>query len=169
MAASATEIIDGIKKSVEAVGRSSHDSVRLDNVSFRLNCRKLDVPHDSAVAAARSDAARLLENFDLESYDPESGAIYLSQDRADAIACLQTLPAEHRVDGRYVDLTATIPCVDVANELPQVVLNCEMFLHGLADATYLLPGRITFNIALAYVLWDDIEQLVEWDEIEIPR
>lgn len=171
MAQDATTIIDGIKRSVEAVGRSGRDEVYLDNVSFRLEATRLDVPHDSSVREAELVADWLLEHFDREGYEPERGEVLMNHEEGDLdeVLCLQLLPVRRTGAGQFVDMTATISCSDVTNELPQTVLVCETALHRLAESVNLRAGRITFNIAHAYVLWDDVEQLVEWDEIEIPR
>lgn len=166
-----TAIIDGIKRSVEAVGRSGRDDVYLDNVSFRVDATRIDVPYDSSVTEAREAANWLVAHFDQEDYDPELGEIFLNNDEGDLdeILCLQLLPVRRTGDGAFIDMTATISCSDVTNELPQTVLVCETVLHRLAEAAGMRAGRITFNVAHAYVQWDDVEQLVEWDDIEIPR
>jgi hypothetical protein len=164
-----TGIIDGIKGSIEAVGRSGRDAVYLDNVSFRINAAKLDVPHDSGLVEGQIDAEEWLASFDLTEYSIEDGKVFVNNsDIAFDIICLQTLPAERTSNGLRIDMTVTVSSSDVTTELPQQVLLSELFLHGLSQRLEADPGRISFNIAYAYVLWEDVERLVE-DEIEIPR
>jgi hypothetical protein len=164
-----TAIIDGIKGSIEAVGRSGRDAVYLDNVSFRINASKLDVPHDSGLVEGQTDAEEWLASFDLTEYSIEEGRVFVNNsDTAIDIVCLQTLPAERTSNGLRIDMTVTVSSSDAANELPQQVLLSELFLHELSQRLEAKPGRISFNIAYAYVLWEDVERLVE-DEIEIPR
>ena len=69
----ATTILDGIVRSIETVGRSGSDDVYLDNVSFRVDARELDVPHDSFRPAAEFNAAKLHELCKPRSFDPEVG------------------------------------------------------------------------------------------------
>ena len=164
-----TAIIDGGKRSVEAVGRSGHEYVYLDNVSFRIDASKLSIPHDSSLSAAKEWTAGLFEGLNIEEYDLDAGEIYIDFGEESDIISIQALPAERTANGPRVDLTVTLASTDVTNSLPQTVLNCEAFLHQFADTVDALPGRITFNIAYAYVQWDDVDQLVEWDDIEIPR
>jgi hypothetical protein len=166
-----TAIIDGIKRSVEAVGRSGHEEIHLDNVSFRVDASKLDIPHDSSVRIAEIECEEFIGVIDVSDYDHSTGQIYIVYDKdidSDIIA-IQLLPTEIVSSGRRVSMTVTIASSDVTNSLPQTVLNCEMFFRTIAERIGARPGRITFNIAHAYVLWDDVEQIVEWDDIEIPR
>lgn len=171
MAQNATSIIDGIKSSIETVGRSGREEVYLDNVSFRIDSSQLDVPHGSFVLYAKEVAECITSCFDPEDYDSDVGQIITNIESSilEEVVCLQVLPSRHTADGTVIDMTATVSISDVANELPQVVLICELVLHHIAEAVGAKAGRITFNVAHAYVLWDDVEQLVEWDEIEIPR
>lgn len=164
-----TTIIDGIKRSVEAVGRSGHEYVYLDNVSFRINTSKLSIPHDSSLSEAKEWVAGLFEIINVKEYDVDTGEIYVDFGEDSDIISMQALPAERTASGPRIDLTVTLASTDVTNNLPQTVLNCETFLQRFASTVDALPGRITFNIAYAYVQWDDVEQLVEWDDIEIPR
>jgi len=169
MAQDVTAIIDGIKGSIETVGRSGQDAVYLDNVSFRINASNLDVPHDSDLEKGRVDTEEWLESFDLTADSIDEGIVFVNNSEiAVDIVCLQTLPAERTLGGLRIDLTVTISSSDITNELPQQVLLSELFLHELSQQLEAKPGRITFNIAYAYVLWDNVEQLVEY-EIEIPR
>lgn len=171
MAQNATSIIDGIKSSIETVGRSGRGDVYLDNVSFRIDSSQLDVPHGSLIIYARVFAECFTSCFDPGDYNSDYGHVIFNFESSvlEEIVCLQVLPSRRTADGTIIDMTVTILCSDVVNRLPQVVLTCELVLHHIAEAVGAKAGRITFNVAHAYVLWDDVEQLVEWDEIEIPR
>lgn len=164
-----TAIIDSIKRSVEAVGRSGHEHVHLDNVSFRIDVSKLSIPHDSSFSEAKDWATTHSDGLDASEYDIDLGVVYVDFGEESDIISLQTLPAERTTSGSRIDMTVSLASTDVTNSLPQTVLNCEVFLRQLADMVDAIAGRITFNIAYAYVQWDDVEQLVEWDDIEIPR
>jgi len=162
----ATAIIDGIKGSVEAVGRSDRDGISLDNVSFRVDARELDVPHDSELEAADGVADLLYQMWTEEpSYD-----VFLVHYEPAFPNCvaLQTLRMEHRAGGIELDLVVTLSRSDVVRELPHDVLVCELFLHAIAAATCARPGLITFNVAHAVVGWDDATLVEEPYEIEIP-
>lgn len=167
-----TAIIDGIKHSVEAVGRSGHEEIYLDNVSFRVDASRLEIPHDSSVQAAQIECEAFINMVDFDDYDHSTGQIYILHDADEIdsdIISLQTLPSELMSGGRRVGMTATLASSDIANSLPQTVLNCEMLLRAIAEKIDATAGRITFNIAHAYVLWEDVEQIVDWDDMEIPR
>ncbi len=164
-----TAIIDGIKRSVEAVGRSGHEYVYLDNVSFRIDASKLNIPHDSSLGDAKGWATALLETINTNDFDIDLGEIYVDFGEESDIISIQVLPAERTVGGLRLDATVTLASSDVTNDLPQTALNCEVFMQKFADNVGAKAGRLTFNVAYAYVQWDDIEQLVEWDDIEIPR
>lgn len=162
----ATAIIDGIKGSVEAVGRSDRDGISLDNVSFRVDARQLDVPHDSELGAAKAVAEFLYEMWSEEpSYD-----VFLVHYEPAFPNCvaMQTLRMEHRAGGTELDLVVTLSRSDVVRELPHDVLVGELFLHAVATATGTRPGLITYNVARAVVGWDDAALAEEPYEIEIP-
>ena len=164
-----TAILDGIKKSVEAVGRSGSDEIYLDNVSFRINASKLDIPHDSDLTQGREDVETLFSAFDFTDYPTDEGRVFINDSEiAPDIVTFQTLPAEWMASGPRIDMTVNLSSSDVTNSLPQDVLLSQLFLHELTRQLEVKPGRITFNVSFAYVLWEDAEQLVEF-EIEIPR
>lgn len=165
-----TAILDGIKRSIEAVGRSGRDEVYLDNVSFRVDTSKLAIPHDSDLTSAKKEAETLLSYFDTTECELDTvNVIANDTDIQDEIALFLILPEERTSVGSRIDMTVSVASSDVTNELPQTVLVSELFLRGLVERFNCVPGRITFNIAYAYVLWDDVEQLVDPEEIEIPR
>jgi len=164
-----TAILDGIKHSVEAVGRSGRDEIHLDNIFFRTDASSLNVPLDSNLLAGREDLDVLLDAFDISYYDLETSNIFTNDtDVESGVVAFLTQPAELGPKGLRIDMTVVISTADVTNELPQTVLTSQLFLRALAEQLEVNPGRVTFNIAYAYVLWDDVEQLVEF-EIEIPR
>ncbi len=165
-----TAILDGIKRSVEAVGRSGRDEVYLDNVSFRIDASKLAIPHDSNLTSAEREAETLLGYFDTAECELDTvNVIANDTDIQDEIASFLILPKERTSVGSRIDMTVSVASSDVTNGLPQTVLVSELFLHRLATRFECVPGRITFNIAYAYVLWEDVEQLIDPEEIEIPR
>lgn len=165
-----TTYLDGIKSSIEAVGRSGRDEVYLDNVSFRIDASRLCIPHDSDLITAKEEAKLLLEHFEISECEPYTvNVITNDTDTQDDIVAFQILPFELTPTGLRADMTVSISSSDVANSLPQTVLVSEIFLHGLASCLGCVPGRITFNIAYAFVQWEDVEQLIDPEEIEIPR
>jgi len=164
-----TAILDGIKQSVEAVGRSGRDEIHLDNIFFRTDASSLSVPLDSNLLKSREDLEILLDAFDISYYDLETSNIFTNDTEVESgVVAFLTQPAELGPNGPRIDMTVAISATDVTNELPQTVLTSQLFLRALAEQLEVNPGRVTFNIAYAYVLWDDVEQLVEF-EIEIPR
>lgn len=165
----ATTILDGIVRSIETVGRSGGDDVYLDNVSFRVDAGELDVPHDSFRPNAEFNAAKLYELCKPHSFDAEVGFFTNDVDVIDSnFALVQILPVDYRTDGRHVNITATLPCVDAVNELPQAVLTMELFLHKIAPSLGAKPGHVTFNIGVAFINWGDVS-CAQDPEIEIPR
>lgn len=165
----ATSILDSIVRSIETVGRSGGEDVYLDNVSFRVDARELDVPHDSFRPAAEFNAARLHELCWPCPLDPEAGFFTVEADAIDPnFALVQVLPIDYRADGRHVNMAVTLPCVDAVNELPQAVLTMEIFLHKIASSLNVSPGHITFNVGVAFINWDDVT-CAQDPEIEIPR
>ena len=165
----ATTILDGIVRSIETVGRSGSDDVYLDNVSFRVDARRLDIPHDSFRPTAEFNAAKLHELCRPQSFDPEVGFFTVEADAIDSnFAFLQILPVDYRAEGRHVNMSVTLPCVDAVNELPQAVLTMEIFLHKIASSLNVSPGHITFNVGVAFINWDDVT-CAQDPEIEIPR
>jgi hypothetical protein len=170
MAQDITAILDSIKGSVEAVGRSGRDEVYLDNVSFRIDASKPAIPHDSDLATAKQEAEFLLEHFDISECELDTVNIISNDTNTqNEISEFLILPVEQTPTGPRIDMTVTVASSDVTNELPQAVLVSELFLHGLAESLDCIPGRVTFNIAYAYVQWEDVELLIDPDEIEIPR
>ena len=165
----ATTILDGIVRSIETVGRSGSDDVYLDNVSFRVDARELDVPHDSSRPTAEFNAAQLYELCGSRPFDPEVGFFTAEADIIDSnLAFVQILPIDYRADGRHINMATTLPCVDAVNELPQIVLTMEIFLHKVASSLGSKPGHITFNVGVAFINWDDVT-CAQDPEIEIPR
>ena len=170
MAQDITAIIDGIKNSVEVVGRSGRDEIYLDNVSFRFDTSKLLIPHDSDLTSAEGEAKFLLKHFDIAEYELDTVNVFTNNTYTqDEIVAFLTLPPERTPVGFRIDMVVCVSSSDVTNELPQTVLVSELFLHELSKRLDCVPGRITLNIAYAYVLWDDVEQLIDPEEIEIPR
>lgn len=165
-----TAILDGIKQSVEAVGRSGREEIHLDNIFFRTDASSLNIPLDSNLLKSREDLEILLDAIpDISYYDLETSNIFTNDTEVESgVVAFLTQPAELGPNGPRIDMTVVISTADVTNELPQTVLTSQLFLHALAEQLEVNPGRITFNVAYAYVLWDDVEQLVEF-EIEIPR
>ena len=162
----ATAIIDGIKGSVEAVGRSDRDGISLDNVSFRIDARELDVPHDSELGTAGEVADFL---YQMWTEDPACDVFLVHYEPAfPNCVAMQALRMEHRAGGTELDLVVTLSRSDVVRELPHDVLVCELFLHAVASATCARPGLVTFNVARAVVGWDDAALAEEPYEIEIP-
>lgn len=161
-------MLDGIRKSVETVGRSGGEEVSLDNVSFRVRCSELNVPHDADLQTAQRDAADILSRADIGEIS--RGHILLNE-REDGpygnIVCWQFMPVDHRPGGPELDCTVTVGASDVANDLPQDVLTCEVLLREVASEAGMSAGWMTFNIAYAYVLWDDLEVVSEF-EIDLP-
>ena len=165
-----TAILDGIKRSIEAVGRSGRDDVYLDNVSFRIDASKLAIPHDSDLTSAEKKSEVLLGYFDTAECELDTvNVIANDTDIQDEIAAFLILPEERTSTGSRIDMAVSVASSDVTNALPQTVLVSELFLQGLAERLGCVPGRVTFNIAYAYVLWEDVEQLIDPEEIEIPR
>jgi len=162
----ATAIIDSIKGSVEAVGRSDRDGISLDNVSFRVDARELDVPHDSELEAA-GEVADLLYQMWTEEPSYDVFLVHYEPAFPNCVA-LQTLRMEYRTGGIELDLVVTLSRSDVVRELPHDVLVCELFLHAVAATTCARSGFITFNVARAVVGWDDATLVEEPYEIEIP-
>ena len=164
-----TAILDGIKQSVEAVGRSGREEIHLDNIFFRTDASSLNVPLDSNLLKSREDLEILLDAFDISYYDLETSNIFTNDTEVESgVVAFLTQPAELGPNGLRIDMTVAISAADVTNELPQTVLTSQLFLRALAEQLEVSPGSVTFNVAYAYVLWDDAEQLVEF-EIEIPR
>jgi len=163
-----TTVLDGIRQSVEKVGRSGRDEVFLDNISFRVLCSELNVPHDADLATAQRDTDDILSRAEIGDID--RGHILMNE-REDGpygnIICWQFMPVDHRVGGVNLDCTVTVGVSDVANDLPQDVLTCEVLLRETADRFGMTPGWLTFNIAYAYVQWDDLEVVSEF-EIDMP-
>lgn len=162
----ATAIIDGIKESVEAVGRSGHDGITLDNVSLRVDARELDVPHDSEIGVASAVADFLYQAW---SEDPSLDVFLVYHEPAfPNCVAMQPLRMEHRAGGTELDLVVTLSHTDVVRELPHEVLVAELFLHAIASATATRPGFVTLNAARATVGWGDAALAEEPYEIEIP-
>ena len=164
----ATAIIDGIKRSVETVGWSGRDGISLDNVSFRIDARELDVPHDSSLADAIADADvlayDLLEDGAL-GYNHEGVFLIYSDQAFPNCVSLQVLLIDH---DKRLDMVAALHRSDVVNELPRDVLTCELLMDKFALAANRSKGFLTVNIGLASVMWDDAELVEEPEEIEIP-
>lgn len=164
----ATATIDGIKRSVELAGRSGRDGITLDNVSLRVDARRLDVPHDTSLADAMADADVL--SYDLLEdgvlgYNHEGVFLVYSDQNFPNCVSLQVLLVDH---DKRLDLIATLHRSDVVNELPRDVLTCELLMDKFALAANRSKGFLTVNIGLATVMWDDAELQEEFDEIEIP-
>jgi hypothetical protein len=78
MAQDITATIDGIRRSVETVGKSGREDVYLDNVSFRIGASADDVPLGSSVREAEERAPDLFDADALAVYDHELGQIFVS-------------------------------------------------------------------------------------------
>lgn len=50
-----SSIVESIQQSVERVGKSGRDTIYLDNVSFRIDAHRIDVPYGSDLRAAEAD------------------------------------------------------------------------------------------------------------------
>jgi len=165
----ATTVIDGIQRSVEATGWSGRDGVTLDNVSFRLDARHLDVPHDTeivdAVRAADDLSRDLLEDGAL-GYNYEGVFLVYHNEMLPNCVSLQVILSENR---EQLDMIATLHRSDVVNDLPRDVLVCELLMDKFALIANRHKGFLTVNIGLATVMWDDVQDLFEErEEIEIP-
>lgn len=57
-----SSILENVRISVETTGKSGRDSVYLDNVSFRVNANKLDVPYGSSLMLAENDVDWFFES-----------------------------------------------------------------------------------------------------------
>jgi hypothetical protein len=164
----ATAIIDGIKRSVETVGWSGRDGISLDNVSFRIDAREIDVPHDSEIVEAMVTADELAKDL-LEDgalgYNYEGVFLVYYNELLPNCVSLQVILGEHR---KRLDMIATLHRTDVINELPRDVLVCELLMEKFALAANRESGFLTVNVGVATVMWDDAELFEEPDEIEIP-
>jgi len=167
----ATEILDGIVRSIERVGRSGRDDVYLDNVSFRINSETLDIPHDSSLRDAESKVEEIWKKIGRRDFEPEVGFFSVETDLLSPnVSFIQILPIDYRSEGRKVNMMVTMPCVDAVRELPQEVLTLELFLHYVSSYMGLKPGHITFNIGVAFINWEDVTcEVGDLDELEIPR
>lgn len=167
----ATAVIDGIKKSVELAGWSGRNGITLDNVSFRLDIREVDVPHDTELSEASFIAGELaydlLEDGAL-GYSQEGVFLIYSDEMFPNCVSLQALLVDHGAEGKRLDLIANLHRSDVVNELPRDVLVCELLAHRFAYAANRRAGFLTINVGLATVMWDDADLFEEQDEIEIP-
>ena len=170
MAQDITSIIDGIRRSVETVGRSGREEVSLDNVSFRIDVATFEAPHGTSLAKARQHAPKLFSPEPLEAYNHELGQLFICEAELPyCVVAMQMLPTDHRGLQRFTDMTVTVSTSDVVNDLAQDALTCVTALRLMCEEVGTSPGRVTFNIAYAYVLWEDVELLVDPEEIEIPR
>ena len=70
MAQDITAIIENIQKSVEKVGKSGRDTVYLDNVSFRIDARRIDTPYGADRRAAEADFGWFLDCEDCDGMLP---------------------------------------------------------------------------------------------------
>jgi hypothetical protein len=78
---------------------------------------------------------------------------------------LQVILNENR---QQLDMIATLHRSDVVNDLPRDVLVCELLMDMFALVANRHKGFLTVNIGLATVMWDDVQDLFEEEEIEIP-
>lgn len=165
----ATTVIDGIQRSVEAAGWSGRDGITLDNVSFRIDARRLDIPHDTEIVEALMTANDLAKDL------LEGGALGYSYEGVFLVYRCETLPNcvslqvilnENR---QQLDMIATLHRSDVVNDLPRDILVCELLMDQFALVANRHKGFLTVNIGLATVMWDDVQDLFEEEEeIEIP-
>lgn len=168
-----TTIVDGIKASIERVGKSARKEIYLDNITFRIDVLRAGLPRGCDIEAAKAHAEWFFKASDAEGYDPNVGHFIVNDggERSpdNDIITFQLLPFEWANDGPKLSMTVNLWASDVVNDLPQTAAMCSEFLKRFADEVQAIPNRITFNVAYAFVLWDDVDQLLDWDEIEIPR
>ena len=161
-----TSIIDGIQKSVETAGWSGRDGITLDNVSFRIDAKNLDIPRDAEIVDAMITADELsrdlLENGVL-GFKREGVFLVYRYGALPNCVSLQVIPSENR---QRLDMVATLHKSDVVNDLPRDILVCELLMDKFALIDNCHKGFLTVNIGLATVMWDDVQDLFE--EIEIP-
>jgi hypothetical protein len=164
----ATAIIDGIQRSVETAGWSGRDGITLDSISFRIDARRLDIPHDTEIVEALMTANDLAKNL-LEGgalgYSNEGVFLVYSCEALPNCISLQVILNENR---QQLDVIATLHRSDVVNDLPRDILVCELLMDQFALVANRHKGFLTVNIGLATVMWDDVQNLFEEEEIEIP-
>jgi len=160
----ATTVIDGIQRSVEATGWSGRDGITLDNVSFRIDARRLDIPHDTEIVEALMTANDLAKDL-LEGFSNEGVFLVYSCEALPNCVSLQVIQKENR---QQLDMIATLHKSDVVNDLPRDVLVCELLMDMFALVANRHKGFLTVNIGLATVMWEDVQDLFEEEEIEIP-
>ena len=171
MTQNSTHTIEEIKGLIESIGRTGRDEVYLDNVSFHIEPHQFDTLYGSHAFGVEEVAKHIYSYFSPIDYDPVFGEVIVKKGNLapEELVCLQILPPSPSADGFLIDMTVTVSNSDVTNELSQVISICKLVLDHVVEEVGAKAGKITFNVAIAYVLWDDVEQIVEWDEIEIPR
>lgn len=167
MANNVAAILDGIKSSIEAVGKSHEEGIILDNLSFKIDGSFVDTSSDFICLEEANACARDLYEVWEDSLEPPDVYLVYYSDAMPNCISMQLIEMNRGKKQHELDLIVNLWKSDVVQELAQDILISQIFLNEVIKLKgwQVFPGRITFNVGLGIVKWTDSDPF----EIEIPR